>query len=180
MAIKKIKDVLSCNEVHREELLTLLKIEARLITIRDIMQASSFLIQDAQYVQGSYRKEYLKAYTIAFITRIKEVKEHQLNDNGFLDVQEVQEAISLLLKQENEVTGADGFDPAFFQIYKIISIYTTFILDEPVHPVGTPFPGGLKVKYDGEKFLCPVKERQKENPGAVCGFCIAEQDPEMI
>ncbi|MCE7698668.1 MAG: DUF2115 family protein, partial [Methanobacterium paludis] len=23
---------------------------------------------------------------------------------------------------------------------------------------------------------CPVKEKQKENPGAVCGFCIAEQE----
>ncbi|MBI4813238.1 MAG: DUF2115 domain-containing protein [Methanobacterium sp.] len=180
MAIEKIKDVLSCSEIHREKLLTLLKIEARLITILDIMQASSFLIQDARYVQGSYRKEYLKAYTIAFIARIKEVKEYQLIDNGYLDVQEVQEAIGLLLKQENEVTGVDGFDPPFFQIYKIISIYTTFILEEPVHPVGTPFPGGLKVKYDGEKFLCPVKERQKENPGAVCGFCIAEQDPEIF
>ncbi|MDP3622609.1 MAG: DUF2115 family protein, partial [Methanobacteriaceae archaeon] len=22
----------------------------------------------------------------------------------------------------------------------------------------------------------PVKESQKDNPGAVCGFCIAEQD----
>jgi uncharacterized protein (UPF0305 family) len=180
MPIKKMKDVLSYNEINRENLLTLLKMEARLITIQDIMQASSFLIEDARYVQGSYRKEYLKAYTLAFITRIKEVKEHQQDDNKYLDVQEVHEAISLLLKQEREVTGADGFDPAFFQIYKIISIYTTFILEEPVHPVDTPFPGGLKVKYDGGNFLCPVKERQKDNPGAVCGFCIAQQDPETI
>lgn len=181
MVFEKIKEVLSCNEICRENLLTLLKREARLVTIQDIMQASNFLINDARYVQGSYRKEYLKSYTLAFITRIKEVKEHQPDDNEeYLDVEEVHQAVALLLKQENEVTGQDGFDPAFFQIYKIISLYTTFILGESVHPVGTPFPGGLKVKYDGKNYLCPVKERQKDNSGAVCGFCIAEQDPDTL
>jgi uncharacterized protein (UPF0305 family) len=178
--IKEIKDVLSCYEIRKENLLNLLKMEARLINIQDIMQASSFLKEDSKYVQGNYRKEYLKYYTLAFITRIKEVKEHQTDSNEYLDVEELQEAIALLLKQETEETGEGGFDPTFFHIYKIISIYTTFVLDEPVHPVGTPFPGGLKVKYDGEKYLCPVKERQKDNPGAVCGFCIAQQDPETI
>lgn len=180
MVIKKYNDILSCNEIHRENLLIFLKKEACLISIQDIMQASSFLIKDARYVQGNYRKEYLKAYTSAFINRIKEVKEHQPDSNEQLDVEEVQEAIILLLEQEKEATGIDGFDPAFFQIYKIISLYTTFIVEEPVHPVGTPFPGGLQVKYDGENYLCPVKERQKDNPGAVCGFCIAEQDPDTI
>jgi uncharacterized protein (UPF0305 family) len=180
MPIKKIEDVLACNEIHGKNLLTMLKMEARLITIQDIMQASYFLIEDAQYIQGSYRKEYIKAYTTAFITRIKEVKEHPQYDNTSLDLQEVQDAVTLLLEQEKQATGENGFDPVFFQIYKIISIYTTFILEEPVHPVGTPFPGGLEVKYDGEKYLCPVKERQKDNPGAVCGFCIAQQDPETM
>ncbi len=180
MIIKEIKDLLSCNEIGKGNLLNLLKMEARSIDIQNIMQASLFLIDDSKYVQGSYRKEYLKSYTLAFITRIKEVKEHQTITNEYLDVEELHEAIEMLLKQENEATGEGGFDPDFFQIYKIISIFTTFILHEPVHLVGTPFPGGLKVKYDGENYLCPVKERQKDNPGAVCGFCIAEQDPETI
>ncbi|AUB58056.1 MAG: DUF2115 domain-containing protein [Methanobacterium sp.] len=180
MVIKKIVDILSCNEIQMENLLTLLKMEARLITLQDLMQASLFLIDDAQFIQGSYRQEYVKAYTLAFINRIKEVKEYNQYNNEYLDVQEVQDAVILLLEQEKQAGSEDGFDPAFFQIYKIISIYTTFILEEPVHPVGTPFPGGLKVKYDGERYLCPVKERQKNNPGAVCGFCVAEQDPETI
>ncbi|EKF86206.1 DUF2115 domain-containing protein [Methanobacterium formicicum] len=177
MSIKKIKDIFSFNEIHRNDLLSRLKAEARLITIQDLMQASYFLIEDAQYIQGSYREEYIKAYTMAFIARVKEVKEHPEYDNTSLDMQEVKNALKLLLEQEKQVED-DGFDPVFFQIYKIISLYTTFILEEPVHPVGTSFPGGLKVQYDGEKFLCPVKERQKDNPGAVCGFCIAQQDPE--
>ena len=176
--IIKIEDILSYNEINRKDLLTLLKSEAKLVNINDIMKATSFLISDSQYVQGNYRKEYLKAYTSAFISRIREVKEYESRDNEYLDIEEVQKSIRLLLKQENEITGKDGFDPAFFQIYKIISLYTTFILKESVHLVGTPFPGGLKVKYDGKNYLCPVKERQKDNPGAVCGFCISKQDPE--
>lgn len=178
--IIKIEDILSYNEISRNDLLTLLKSEAKLININDLMKATSFLIRDSKYVQGNYRKEYLKAYTIAFISRIKEVKESEAHDNEYLDIEEVQKAIRLLLKQNNEITGTEGFDPAFFQIYKIISLYTTFILPESVHPVGTPFPGGLKVKYDGKNYLCPVKERQKDNPGAVCGFCISKQDPETL
>ena len=178
--IIKIEDILSHSEISRNDLLTLLKNEAKLININDIMKASSFLISDSKYVQGNYRKEYLKAYTSAFISRIKEVKEYEAHDNEYLDIEEVQKAIGLLLKQDNEITGTDGFDQSFFQIYKIISLYTTFILNESVHPVGTPFPGGLKVKYDEKNYLCPVKERQKDNPGAVCGFCISKQDPETV
>jgi uncharacterized protein (UPF0305 family) len=53
-------------------------------------------------------------------------------------------------------------------------------MEEPVHPVGTPLPGVFQVKYNGEKNLCPVKEQQKNNSGAVCGFCISELDPEKI
>ena len=130
--IKEFRDILACHEIGRDELLLLLKTESKQINIQDIMQASSFLIEDARYVQGSYRKEYLQAYTLAFITRIKEVKEHQPDDNKYLDVQEVHEAISLLLKQENEVTGAGGFDPAFFQILQVLChhlhrVYRTFL-----------------------------------------------------
>jgi len=178
--MKKIESVLSWQEIHRGEFLATLENEAKVISLQDIMQASLFLIKDARYVQKSYRKEYLKAYTLGFVTRIKEVKEHELINDSHLDAQKVKEAIKLLLEQEKVAVGVDGFDPVFFQIYKIISLYTTFILEEAVHLVGTPFPGGFQVKYDGVKYLCPVKERQKDNPGAVCGFCIAEQNPKTI
>ena len=178
--MKRIEDVLSYRKISRDEFLTLLRSEAQLITLQDIMQASLFLIKDACYVQGSYRKEYIKAYTLAFITRIRKVKEHQPVDNDYLDVHEIKDAIKLLLEQGKHASDVDGFDPAFFKIYKIISLYTTFVLEEPVHPVGTPFPGGFRVKYNGDNYLCPVKERQKNNPGAVCGFCISGQDPDTI
>jgi uncharacterized protein (UPF0305 family) len=178
--MKNIDDIFSRKRIRRDEFLNILEGEAKLISLQDIMQASLFLIDDARYVQESYRKEYLKSYTSAFITRIREIPQTKLKDRQHLDIKEVNEAIELLKEQEEVATGENGFNREFFQIYKIISLYTTFVLEESVHPINTPFPGGFKVKFDGQKFLCPVKERQKDNPGAVCGFCIAEQDPETI
>lgn len=75
--INQIEDVLSCNELSRAEFLEVLKKEAKSISIRDIMQASSFMIKDSQYVQSGYREEFIEAYTRGFITRIKEVKKYQ-------------------------------------------------------------------------------------------------------
>ena len=64
---------------------------------------------------------------------------------------------------------------AFRSIYAIISLYTTFVLEEPIHPVGTKFPGELEVEYDDGVYYCPVKENNVDNPKAICQFCIAEQ-----
>lgn len=176
----KIEEVIYWDIITREKFCNVLVEEAKLISLQDIMQASLFLVNDAKYVQESYRKEYLKSYTTAFITRVKGIVGIEVNNDKNLDIPKIKEAISLLYEQEEVATGENGFDPVFFKIYKIVSLYNTFILEEPVHPVNTPFPGGFKVKFHSNKYLCPVKERQKDNPGAVCGFCIAEQDPETL
>nr|WP_305512372.1 DUF2115 family protein [Methanobrevibacter sp. V14] len=63
-------------------------------------------------------------------------------------------------------------------IYVITALYTTFILEEPIHPVGSEFPGSLFVEKKGGKFLCPVKDNQKDNTNAICHLCLAEQTPE--
>jgi uncharacterized protein (UPF0305 family) len=178
--LNRIEDILSWDEITLVKFFHILEEEAKLISLQDIMQASIFLVNDARYVQESYRKEYLKSYTSAFIIRVKELVGRELKNDTCLDMIKVKEAIKLLISQEEVATGENGFDPVFFQIYKIVALYTTFILEESVHPVNTPFPGGFKVKFDKNKYLCPVKERQKGNPGAVCGFCIAEQDPDTI
>ena len=62
-------------------------------------------------------------------------------------------------------------------IYIITALYTTFILEEPIHPVGTEFPGSLKVEEKNEEFYCPVKDKQKDNENAICNLCLAEQTP---
>ena len=173
-------DIDATKSLNKNELLSILKEEASNICIMDIMQASIFLSEDAKYVQGSYREEYLKSYNEAFITRLKVLKDDKEEYKEHLDLEKLQEAVKLLNDQEAQVKAGEGFDPEFFRIYKLMSLYTTFILEEAVHPPGTPFPGGFKVKYENGIYLCPVKENQKNNPGAVCGFCIAEQDESLL
>lgn len=175
-----LRDIDILESLNKNDLLLILKRDASKICILDIMKASIFLSEDAKYVQGSYRKEYIKSYTEAFITRLKALKDNKEEYEGRVDCEKLQEAVELLNEQESQLKAGEGFDPNFFEIYKIMSLYTTFILEEAVHPPGTPFPGGFKVKYKNGIYLCPVKEKQKNNSGAVCGFCVAEQDPELI
>ena len=96
-----------------------------------------------------------------------------------MNTNELHEAIKILKKQQKLAERDHDQHMQFFKIYRLISIYTTFIMDEPVHPVGMPFPGGFKIKQEYGTYYCPVKESQKDNPNAVCGICIAEQDKEV-
>lgn len=171
-----LEDIDELDSFNKNKLMQILKEEALKIDINTIISASIFLSEDAKYVQGSYKEEYLKSYTEAFITRIKVIKNDKKDYFQKVNKQKLQEAVQLLKEQEVQVDAGEGFDPSFFKIYKIMSLYTTFIIEEPVHPPGTPFPGGFKVRYENGTYFCPVKEKQKNNPGAVCGFCIAEQD----
>lgn len=174
--MKTVNDLIFKGKIRKKELLVSLQKEAADISLNDIMGASLFLINDAKYIQAGYREKYIKAYTKAFLVRITNLKDDKSKYNDLVNKDELLDALDLLSEQESQLSKLDIFDPSFFRIYKIISIYTTFVLEEPVHPVGTPFPGGFEVKLTDEKYLCPVKEKQKDNPGAVCGFCIAEQD----
>jgi len=166
-------------QVEKKEILIVLKDEAADISLNDVMQASLFLIEDAKFVQAGYREKFIESYIKGFLIRINELKSDTTEYIGLVEGEELLEALNLLMDQESQIIDKDLFNPQFFKIYKLISIYTTFVLDEPVHPVGTPFPGGFEVKRDGQRYSCPVKDKQKDNPGAVCGFCIAEQDEDV-
>ena len=177
--VNKLEDLDFTKEITKEKLLVVLKEKASHIHITDIMTAHAYLIDEGKYVQGSYREEYLKAYVKGFILRLKEIRDNQEKFKGIVNKNELKEAVDLLNEQEKMLIKLRSNESNFFKIYKIVSIYTTFILDEPIHIVGTPFPGGFEVKYKNGVYLCPVKERQKDNPGAVCGFCIAKQDEDV-
>lgn len=162
--------------LSKKDLLNILKDEAFNIHISDIMNASAYLLNEGKYVQSGYREKYLESYIKGFILRVNEIKENKKLYEGFVDMKDLKNSLKLLNEQEKLILKQRSVESRFFRIYKIISIYTTFVLDEPIHPVGTPFPGGFEVKYVNNTYICPVKDKQKDNPNAVCGFCIAKQD----
>lgn len=174
----KLKSLTFQEDISQNELLTILQEEARKLTLRDIMVCSLRIQQEAECIHTSYKKEYIKA-EIALLIRIREVKAENLDYTGQLDVNELNTAIDLLEGQEKMAKDLVDFEPAFLRIYTLISLYTTFIKEEPIHQVGTPFPGGFEVKKEKNRYTCPVKDNNDDNPLAVCPICIAEQDEEV-
>lgn len=59
--------------------------------------------------------------------------------------------------------------------YYLIAAFTMFIIEEPGHPVGMPFPGGFKVEDRNGIFYCLIRDKEKEVPHSLCNFCPAVQ-----
>lgn len=70
------------------------------------------------------------------------------------------------------------FTPRHRAFYYLISAFTMFVLDQPGHPVGTPFPGGFRVEERNGSFYCLIRDREKEVPFSICNFCPALQTEE--
>ena len=64
-------------------------------------------------------------------------------------------------------------------VYAVISLYVTYITEEPIHHVGSEFPGNLKVEKINGEYFCPVKEKHMDNVNATCHYCIAKQNPDV-
>lgn len=176
---KTINNLYLDDKISKKDLLKILKSESDQIHISDIMNSYVLLVEDGKYVQSDYQKEFLHAYIKGFLMRVKEVRNDKREYKGIIDKEKLHEAINNLKNQEIRIKDERPAESNFFKIYRVISLYTTFILEEPIHMVGTLFPGGFRVKLKGKTYYCPVKEKQKDNPGAVCVFCIAEQDEDV-
>lgn len=59
--------------------------------------------------------------------------------------------------------------------YYLIAAFTMFILDEPGHPVGMPFPGGFSVEKRGGEYYCLIRDKEKDVFYSICNFCPARQ-----
>lgn len=161
------------SEISKDALLMILKEQSRTVSVFDLMQVTAEMMEDTKYVQESYRKEANGVYAKYFLGRLKEIIDNQTIYNETFDKDEFIETIALL--KSYNIEERKSTKTKFPLIYTIVSLYTTYILEEPIHPVGTPFPGSLKVEEKDGVYYCPVKDANLESPNAVCGFCIAEQ-----
>ncbi|GAB4310957.1 MAG: DUF2115 domain-containing protein [Methanobacteriaceae archaeon] len=166
------------NSLTKNDLLKALQNLSKKIELKDIVKCSLYIHKDAECIHTGYRNEFIKTET-EFIIRIREVKDDQPKYKGHVDLAELKFAVELLLEQEKTAQEMEDYEPALVRIYSIISLYTTFIKEEPIHKVGTPFPGGFMVKKEADRYTCPVKDNNQDNPLALCPFCIAEQDEEV-
>lgn len=175
--IMELKELSPNENITKKELMEILKKYARIITVYDLMLATAHMRKDGEFVHASYREKYLEIYVKYFIMRMKEVLENDDYSNGNIDKKAYDESFPMLERTfEKERHGADDKFPL---IYVITALYTTFILEEPIHPVGSEFPGSLKVEERNGEFFCPVKDNQKDNSDAICHLCLAVQTPDI-
>lgn len=59
--------------------------------------------------------------------------------------------------------------------YYLIAAFTMFILEEPGHPAGMPFPGGFTVEKRGRDYYCLIRDKEKDVFYSICNFCPALQ-----
>jgi uncharacterized protein (UPF0305 family) len=59
----------------------------------------------------------------------------------------------------------------------LLAAFCMFVLAEPGHPVGTPFPGGDTVQLIEGIYYCPVRNKAGDVDAALCPFCPALQTP---
>ncbi|NQS78275.1 MAG: DUF2115 domain-containing protein [Methanoculleus bourgensis] len=69
-------------------------------------------------------------------------------------------------------------DPKYLYLKYLLSGFAMFVLTEPAHPVGTPFPGGQIVDEWEGAYLCPVRDMADDVPFALCPYCPAAQSNE--
>jgi hypothetical protein len=62
--------------------------------------------------------------------------------------------------------------------YYLIAAFTMFVLDEPGHPAGMPFPGGFAVEKRGRDYYCLIRDKEKDVFWSICNFCPALQTEE--
>ena len=62
--------------------------------------------------------------------------------------------------------------------YYLMAALTMFVLDEPGHPAGMPFPGGFTVEKRKHAYYCLIRDKEKEVPHSICNFCPALQKEE--
>ena len=159
--------------ISTESVLDILKEYAGTISVFDLMKVNAEMIEESKYVQDNYKQKSHEVYAKYFLARIKDVPSEDNKYGHDIDKEEFIDAISTL--KSYHINESVTSKTKFPLIYGIISIYTTFILEEPIHPVGTPFPGSLYVEEKDGKFYCPVKDANLESPNAVCKMCLAEQ-----
>jgi uncharacterized protein (UPF0305 family) len=163
------------NELKKTDFIQIIQSLSKNISVYDLSIATSILREEGKYVQEHYREKYLEIYIKYFIMRIKDINQDKTDyAEDYVNTNKLHESLDIL-KQQMKMEKNEHKNDKFPLIYALISLYTTYLLEEPIHPVGTPFPGTLYVTHENGIFYCPVKKNNENNPKSVCKFCIAER-----
>jgi uncharacterized protein (UPF0305 family) len=161
----------------RDELAEALAKELGRMNIQDLQALSAFLEKEVNKLPSPYKERVHPYFTgQLFANYFKLMRMHgdhtlrkikgDIKDKKLFD-----EYCAMILGPDYEHR-----DESYYGgYYHLISCFTMFVLDEPGHPLGMPFPGGFFVERKGDEYYCPIRDKEKDVPFSICNFCPAKQ-----
>ena len=175
MTIQIYEDLynLSKNEFFsKNNLLEILKDYAGKISVFELMNMITYSDSTFDGVSEKWKKLGNEMQVKTFIQRVKDINTDNNDYGGKIDSGEFKEYVDLLKDTQMQYDESLSKD---YEICLLSILYANYILEEPVHPEGTQFPGSGEVfKKDGQ-FYCPARDANDDNPKAFCRLCIAYQ-----
>ncbi len=167
--------------VKKGELAEVLACEIEQFNIHDLQRISASIDREIDRLPSPYREKIHPYFMEQFFSRyFKALKVHGdglLNKiNGDInDLETYRKYCDMMLVREVDEKGEGIFEPQYSGYYQLLSCFAMFVLDEPGHPVGMPFPGGFAVERREDGYYCPIRDKEKDLPFSICNFCPAKQ-----
>ena len=174
---------------NAEEAVPVLKRALEKYTIFDLQRVGGTIRREADLLPEPYRSRY-RPYSMdllnqyhAFIADVRsgKAKQKEILDRNLWDEYWRRAEESCFSDEVSKNSPEVGVGtPAGKLFYRLVYGYAMLIAGLPGHPVGMPFPGGWTVKEENGKILCPIRDKEKDLPQALCNYCPAVQDESCL
>lgn len=171
----------------KKEVATALAKEISRFSIYDLGVISASLEHEINLLPSPYRERIQPHFREQYFGRYFKIMSLHSNDGldklkgDINDINLFCEYCNMVLERFNvegtpERDKSKAFAPFQGLFYYLISSFMMFVLSEPGHPIGMPFPGGFTVRESSGIVYCPVRDKEKDVPYSICNYCPAKQD----
>ena len=155
-------------------------------TVFDLQYIGGFIRREVEMLPDPYRRVYQpysldlldQYHAVLRVYRSGGVSDAPLADpvlwHEFWEVARVQ---CFVRRERSDDPFPQMGHPLSSFFYRLVYGYVMLVAGGYGHPVGMPFPGGATVHREGGRVLCPIRDKERDLPSALCNFCPAEQDP---
>lgn len=176
--------MLACRRMQQAEtkgdLICLLAEEVKRFSLRDLEMMYTRFEEKTRTLPGQYRNRLLPKVNEQIFSAHHQLLLLAQNRGGDEEEKPLSKGAESYFRMIEAAAKekAKTNDPTFLYLKYLLAGFTIYVLEEPAHPIGTPFPGGQIVdEWEGE-YLCPVRDRADGIPFALCPFCPAIQSDE--
>lgn len=172
---------------EKAELAKVLASELAKYSIYDTMKISSRLDREISLLPSPYREKSRPYFMKQLFGRRMEIVDMRSNGNfrdvsgqiGRLDL--YREFCNVESKRLEAICSDEADKYAMYGsihslYYLLLSCFYMFVLEEPGHPVGMPFPGDFTIRHCGGAYFCPIRDKEMDVEYSICNFCPAQQD----